>query len=93
MRVHVLAEQDLIRIWEYSFAEWGTAHADAYLEHIDRCIQSLSRNPRSGLQRDHVRKGYRGLFVKRHAVYYIVGRSFVQVVRVLHAQMDPGVHL
>jgi toxin ParE1/3/4 len=93
IRLQRLAEQDLIAIWEYRSTEWGAAHADAYLEHLDQRIQSLVRNPLSGLPRDHVRKGYRVLLVKRHAMYYTISHNFIHVTRVLHGQMDPCTNL
>ena len=89
MRVQRLAEEDLLAIWEYSFQEWGATHADRYLDNLDQRIHALARNPSLGNCRDEVRKGYRALNVNRHTVYYTVSASAIQVIRVLHAQMDP----
>lgn len=68
IHVHALAEADLIEIWEYSAAQWNAEQADTYLDDLDRAIRSLLDNPEIGARRDHVREGYRVLFVRRHAV-------------------------
>ncbi len=58
IRVGVLAERDLIAIWEYSFLECNAGLADRYLGEIDHGIQALAENPRLGAARDCVRRGY-----------------------------------
>ena len=88
-----LAERDLIDIWRYTFDRWGPAQADRYLEELDQGIARLSADARIGADRQGVRDRYRVLFVERHAVYYKFSEREVQVVRVLHGQMDPEVHL
>ena len=93
IRLSVLAETDLIAIWEYSFREWDDALADRYLGELDQGIQALAANPELGAARDSVRRGYRVLFINRHAVYYTVSPLIINVVRVLHGQMDPSRHL
>ena len=67
-----LAENDLIEIWEYSFEQWSAAQADKYVDELNDAIQLLADNPKLGAERDFVRKGYRVLFVNRHAIYYVV---------------------
>jgi toxin ParE1/3/4 len=93
IRLSVLAESDLLDIWQYSFEQWDEAQADKYLDELDRGISLLAENPELGANRDYVREGYRALFVGRHAIYYSVTGSSIRVVRVLHSQMDPERHL
>jgi toxin ParE1/3/4 len=88
-----LAESDLVGIWEYSFEEWSGAQADTYLDELDEAIGLLTDNPELGANRDFVRKGFRVLFVNRHAIYYTTMNADIYVVRVLHEQMDPAIHL
>jgi toxin ParE1/3/4 len=91
--LHALAESDLIDIWLYSFREWGELRADEYIDELNVAIISLSSNPQRGTRREGVRAGYRTLFVKRHAIYYKLSPATVEIVRVLHEQMDPDRHL
>jgi toxin ParE1/3/4 len=93
IRLHVRAESDLVDIWLYSFREWGELQADAYIDELNVAIVSLSSNPGRGIRRDSARDGYRALFVNRHAIYYRLGLATVEIVRVLHEQMDPDRHL
>ena len=93
IRIRARAERDLIGIWDYSAVEWGFTTADNYLDALDAAIQSPAADPELGARRDDVRSGYRVLFVKRHAVYYTVTASTVQIVRILHGRMDPEIHL
>jgi toxin ParE1/3/4 len=90
---HALAESDLIGIWQYSFERWSADQADRYLDELDAGIQQLARNPELGARRDYAREGYRILLVNSHAIYYTVMPSTIHVIRVLHAQMDPGKYL
>ena len=87
------AQSDLVGIWSYTRDQWDSAQADTYLDVLDRGIRNLSENPELGARRDHVRKGYRALFIHRHAVYYTVTQSTIRIVRVLYGQMDPRSHL
>jgi toxin ParE1/3/4 len=93
IRKSALAESDLIGVWEYTLEQGDATQADKYLDDLDEAIQSLAGNPELGANRDFVRKGYRVLFVNRHAIYYAATTSAVHIVRVLHEQMDPGRHL
>jgi toxin ParE1/3/4 len=93
IRKSVLAESDLVGIWQYSCEQWDMAQADEYLDELDIAIHLLADNPTLGVNRDFVRKGYRVLFVNRHAIYYRGTAAEIHIVRVLHEQMDPGRHL
>ena len=93
VRLHARAESDLIGIWVYSFGVWDDVQADKYLDELNAAIDSLARNPHLGVRRDNVREGYRALFVNQHAIYYKLSANSVDVVRVLHGQMDPNRHL
>ena len=93
VRKSKLAEIDLIGIWQYSFEQWDGAQADRYLDELDEAIQLLTSNTELGVNRDFVRRGYRALFVNRHAIYYTATDAEIYVVRVLHERMDPAKHL
>lgn len=71
----------------------GEAQADKYLDELDSGIKRLAYNSDLGIQRDHVRDGYRVLFVASHAVYYTVTSTTIHIVRILHGRMDPERHL
>jgi toxin ParE1/3/4 len=93
IHLHVLAESDLLEVWQYSLEQWDADQADKYLDEINEGIGRLAENPELGAKRDYVRSGYRALLINRHAVYYTVKASTIHIVRVLHGQMDPERHL
>jgi toxin ParE1/3/4 len=93
IRLRARAESDLIDIWVYSFEEWDDVQADKYLDELNAAINSLAANPHLGVRRDTVREEYRALFVNRHAIYYRLTAATIEIVRVLHGQMDPDRHL
>jgi toxin ParE1/3/4 len=93
IRKSVLAELDLISIWEYGLGQWDANQADRYLDELDKGISALADNPELGVSRDAVRAGYRALFINSHAVYYTITPGAIFVVRILHEGMDPGRHL
>ncbi|MDZ7801382.1 MAG: type II toxin-antitoxin system RelE/ParE family toxin [Trueperaceae bacterium] len=92
-RLRRRAERDLIDIWHYTAERWNEDQADAYLDVIGLAIQQLVLQPEMGVRRDGVRDGYRVFFVDRHAIYYRITPSAVQIVRVLHDRMDPHRHM
>lgn len=89
----VLAEEDLIDIWFYSFQKWGAAQADAYLDQLNGGIAVLAENPRIGINCDPIRQGYRRFHVKHHMVYYRINPPQIDIIRILHEDMDPQRHL
>jgi toxin ParE1/3/4 len=93
IRISARAEIDLVEIWIYTFEEWDEAQADKYQAALNAAIDSLAINAHRGVQRDNVRDGYRALFMNRHAIYYTVTPKTIDVVRILHGQMDPEKHL
>lgn len=93
IHLQALAEQDLLNIWHYTFGQWDEGQADTYLDELDNGIRLLAENSELGVSRDYVRKGYRVLFIRSHAVYYTVTSTTIHIIRVLHGKMDPDRHL
>jgi plasmid stabilization system protein ParE len=44
LRVHkqLLAERDLIDIWQYTMLNWGEVQADTYLDELDLAISRIA---------------------------------------------------
>jgi toxin ParE1/3/4 len=87
------AEDDLVAIWRYSFTAWSADQADLYLDALNEGIAGLADNPRLGADCRHIRDGYRRLHIRHHFVYYRLETARIEIVRVLHEQMDPDRHL
>jgi toxin ParE1/3/4 len=93
VRKSVLAELDLIEIWQYTFENWGPEQADLYLDELDQGIARLVSDKNLGIDRSEVRAGYRALLINSHAVYYVITGADILIVRVLHGRMDSAARL
>lgn len=87
------AVADLREIWVYSFRSWGEAQADRYLDELEVGLCTCRDEPELGRTRDEVRPGYRSQLVRKHVLFYTYTATEVRVQRVLHASMDPTLHL
>ena len=89
------AENDLENIWLYTFEEWSENQADYYLDLIFDEFEYLSRYPQSGKDYGHVRKGYLKSRVKAHFIFYRLNlkEDQIEIIRILHQQLDLDSHL
>ena len=83
------ANQDIEKIWLYTFENWSLEQADRYYNLILDEIEFISENFESGKSVDYIKKGYRAAAVKSHIIFYKKSRrNIVEIVRVLHQKMD-----
>jgi toxin ParE1/3/4 len=87
------AQRDLDEIWEYSAATWGLDQAEVYIRQIQRSLENLADDPRLGRTCDDIRVGYRKHRTGSHFIFYRIGDGVIDVVRILHQQMDFNQHL
>lgn len=62
--------------------------ADRYYNLIFDEINYICKNINAGKSMEHVRKGYRATKVKSHLIFYRVLNDTIEVIRILHEQMD-----
>ena len=86
--LRVLAEQDLINIWLYSFHTWGEAQADLYFDRLSNAIELLQRTPLMGAERHEFTPPVRIHHHASHLIIYVIDEAGIDVIRVLHASMD-----
>jgi toxin ParE1/3/4 len=82
------AYKDLEAIWMYTFETWSLRQADKYYNEIIEAIEQLCSDPKLGKSAEHLRKGYKVLRVNSHLVFYIVNDTELDIIRILHSQMD-----
>lgn len=83
------ANQDIEKIWLYTFENWSLEQADRYYNLILDEIEYISENFESGKSIDFIKKGYRASIVKSHIIFYKKSRrNIVEIIRVLHQKMD-----
>lgn len=84
------ANQDIEKIWVYTFENWSLEQANRYLNLIVDEIEYLTKNPNSGKDFSQIRKGYFRSQVKSHYIFYKINLkdNQVEIIRILHQRMD-----
>jgi toxin ParE1/3/4 len=82
------AVSDLEEIWFYTFEKWSKEQADRYYNLIFNEINYICKNVNAGKSMEHVRKGYRATKVKSHLIFYKIVNDTIEIIRILHEQMD-----
>lgn len=86
-------DQDLIEIWLYTVKEWGEQQADKYLDDLDAAIQLLAEQPLICRERVDLVPPVRIQHHGHHLIVYLALDDGINVVRVLHENMDVDSHL
>ncbi|NOX76401.1 MAG: type II toxin-antitoxin system RelE/ParE family toxin [Gammaproteobacteria bacterium] len=85
------AKADLVAIGQFTTSRWGKTHRNSYLKQLDNCFLRITENPELGTACDFIAKGYRKIPQGSHVVFYKPGpNNIIQVIRVLHKNMDAG---
>ena len=87
------ARADLDAIWDYTVKQWNVEQAETYLASLGKTMQLLVENPGLGTRIDHVKSGYRKFPAASHLLIFKVTSSTVEIIRVLHKNMDATGHL
>ena len=89
------ANNDLEKIWLYTFETWSIDQADRYFNLILDEIEHLSKNPTIGKDVSNIRKGYFRSKVNTHFIFYRINneKKEIEIIRILHEQMDIDSHL
>lgn len=84
------AKNDLEEIWLFTFENWSLEQANYYYDLILDEIQYIAENPKSGVDINKIRQTYFRSRVKSHFIYYRINNKtlFVEIIRILHQQMD-----
>jgi toxin ParE1/3/4 len=82
------AEQDLLAVWIYVAREASPDVANEQLRSLDRACEALAQWPHSGRARDELFRGVRSIVVEAYVVFYRVGNSAIEIIRVLHGRRD-----
>ncbi len=82
------AQEDLRDIKRYTLETWGTAQTKTYLLELMTTFTKLARRPKLGRLRDDLGLELRSHPVRHHLVFYRQSQSDIEIVRVLHSNMD-----
>lgn len=82
------AEQDLREIARYSETKWGAGQKTRYLDALAALMRRLCEQPSLGLPREEIAPGCRSIASQQHVLFYKDLPETVQILRVLHGNMD-----
>ena len=83
------ANEDIDKIWLYTFENWSLEQEDRYYNLIMDEIEYIADNFESGKSLEDLRKGYRSSKVKSHIIFYKKSESnVIEIIRILHMSMD-----
>lgn len=88
LKYHALARRDFVELAEWSRKQWGTAQTRRYLDEIETQFQRLVENPMLGQDAELPHPGLRKIAAGRHTIFYMASDRSVEIVRILHQQMD-----
>ncbi len=92
-RLRERAKADLRSIGRYTHVTWGREQRNRYLAQLDAAFHLLAQEPQRGRACDDIRPGYRKYHVGRHLIFYRETATGIEIIRVLHDQMDIETHL
>lgn len=85
-RLSAAAEQDFEQLFEYGIDNFGVAQATSYVDGLITQFQHVAENPLHYQAVDHIRMGYRRSVYGKHAIYYLVSKNCVDVMRILRTE-------
>jgi len=80
------AKEDLRRIYEYGYKEFGEGQADEYFHSFFEAFLKISESPLIYQSVDSVRQGYRGCPHRSDVIYYRVKQSTIEIMAVIGGQ-------
>ena len=83
------AIDDLNDIWDYTFEKWSETQADKYYAAIKLTCNGIAEDPSIGREYDGISRNLLGIKSGKHIIFYqIVYIDEIEVIRILHEQMD-----
>ncbi len=87
------AEKDLIKIFEYTFYNWGIQQAEKYQDELYSGMEQILSQENIGKVYPFSTKKYRKIHINRHLIFYRVESNKCIIVRILHDKMEIKNHL
>jgi toxin ParE1/3/4 len=75
-------------IWLYTLQNWSLEQADTYFSELMATIEGLAGGDRIGRSAGDIRAGYWKYGAGRHFIFYTLTDDRLDVIRILHKQMD-----
>lgn len=85
IRIAKTARADLLQIFRYTAATFGSVQADAYYEGLWRIFTLLGDCPHIGKRTDWPKKSMRRFVYEAHVIFYRPLEAGVEIVKILPA--------
>ena len=82
------AKKDLLDIHAYTQNQWGDLQAQKYINALEKRCDELAESPHMGRERPEIKPGYRSIAEGKHVIFYRVGGSSIEILRIPHGRMD-----
>ena len=83
------AVTDLSDIWSYTVARWSERQADFYYEMLIGFCRDIANNPTLGKNYNKIAENLYGFRANKHIIFYrTISQDEVEIVRILHGNMD-----
>jgi toxin ParE1/3/4 len=88
VKLSVLAQEDLISVWEYYSGASNIETADQLLHRLNTKINSLADFPDRGVLREDLKIGVRMSVEGKFLIFYEPYKATVLILRVIHGARD-----
>jgi len=78
----IVAENDLIRIYQYGVLNFGQRQAEKYFHAFFDCFNIISQNPFSFESIDFIKPGYRRCVCGSDSIYFRVNNDKVEIMTI-----------
>jgi toxin ParE1/3/4 len=92
-RFRPAAQKDLREIARFTSRRWGPDQRRKYMRGLYDRVEMVAARPELGIAVDWIRPGLRRAGYASHVIFYRATDGALEVVRVLHANMDFEQHL
>ena len=83
------AVEDLSAIWQYTCDTWSERQADKYYLLLIKSCEELAASPKLGKSYNEIAPGILGFIAYRHLIFFRkISDKEIEVIRILHGQMD-----
>ena len=81
------AEEDIVRIYEYGFAKFGSVQAELYYDMLFDCFDKIAFNPYLFPAAEQIKKDYRYCVCGVDTIYYkIISEELVEITTIIGRQ-------
>lgn len=82
------AVEDISEIWYYTYEAWSEKQADKCYGLLIEMFKEIAKRPSIGKNYEEISKEIFGFGSGKHIIFYRKLKLTIEIVRVLHEQMD-----